>query len=527
MRVSPISRESPDATAECSGISPSPRMPIVCCESVPSPAYGDLDGDGSLETVLVIPPPFPSQSESSELLAVSLRDGKLLWRHSVETSRLAAVAVGDIDSDGRLEAIYMVEGQRAQVVVTALNGPEGSARWTWSDRSYYSTDPEMVLGDLDGKGKPTICVAYAPEAGKRRIVTFDSAGRVATHRDLSSHNSNILRAADLDGDGRDELLLFYDDRLHGWGAGLKDVWSSSSKSARLEQILPATQARHATIVVEPATGVDGMTGQSRWVGQPSLRPPAFKPVLLDPGNDKRKPLIIAEGLGATVCRVALPTNSQGKLVPSRGAPGPPGLVLNDPRWTRPLPWMTGRWSALGLREFLFIIGLALINVGLPLAILRLAAWRRPWTIRALMALPVAAAVPLMSLIALTPTLEARANPWAAYSKVEFLLATLAGIPLLALASALCVALARRRWKSLARLTTLMFVSTLLTGAAWLVYDMKSMPAIEHYGFHGWYFALVPGAFAMGGFLLIAWLMHRAFRMEKRVRPRQPKTVGLT
>jgi hypothetical protein len=197
----------------------------------------------------------------------------------------------------------------------------------------------------------------------------------------------------------------------------------------------------------------------------------------------------------------------------RGAAVQPGLAVNDPRWTRPLPWTTGRLSTLALRGFLFFAGLALINVGSPLAILRLAARRRPWTMRVLMALPVAAAVPLTALIALTPTLEGRFDPWVAYAKLEFLLATLAGIPLVAFALAACLDLARRQWKSLSRLTTLTLLASIVIAAGWLLYDMKSMPAIEHYGASGSYFALVPSAFGAGVLLVIARLVRSAIRIK--------------
>ncbi len=33
-----------------------------------------------------------------------------------------------------------------------------------------------------------------------------------------------MTAADLDGDGRDELLLYYDRSLHAWDHELKDRW---------------------------------------------------------------------------------------------------------------------------------------------------------------------------------------------------------------------------------------------------------------------------------------------------------------
>jgi hypothetical protein len=48
-----------------------------------------------------------------------------------------------------------------------------------------------------------------------------------------------------------------------------------------------------------------------------------------------------------------------------------------------------------------------------------------------------------------------------------------------------------------------------------------MPAIEHYGRPGWYLVFVPGAYAAGMLILIAWPMRRAYRWLKR--PRRPAT----
>jgi hypothetical protein len=135
-----------------------------------------------------------------------------------------------------------------------------------------------------------------------------------------------------------------------------------------------------------------------------------------------------------------------------------------------------------------------------------------------MALPVAAAAPLMALIAFTPVLESRADPWIPYARLEFLLATLAGVPLLAYGLAVCIALARRRWRTLGRLTALALVASLVAAGIWLWYDMKSMPAIEHYGWAGWYFAIVPGIFGAGTFLLLTWLIRAATSSPSHVAP---------
>ena len=174
-------------------------------------------------------------------------------------------------------------------------------------------------------------------------------------------------------------------------------------------------------------------------------------------------------------------------------------------------------STLGLKELLFITGLALANIIVPIGILRLAARRRPWTMRLVLALPVAAAVPLMVLLAVTPTFEARTNPWVAYARLEFLLATLAGVPFLVYTLAIGLALARGRWKSVAMLAALALVTSLVVAAVWIGYDMRSMPAIERYGSVGWYLVLVPGTFAAGVLVFCGWCVRGALQNARHPR----------
>ena len=189
--------------------------------------------------------------------------------------------------------------------------------------------------------------------------------------------------------------------------------------------------------------------------------------------------------------------------------------MNDPRWTRPLPWTTGRIGMLGVKDVFYSTGLAVLNVAVPLAIVRLAARRRGrWTMRTLMALPVAAAVPLTALTVLLPQLQAGSNPWFASAKLEFLFATIVGVPFLAIVSAVFVALVRRRWKWLGSLIGLVLLSSIVTAGAWLCYDMMAMPAIEHFSTSGWYLSLVSGAGAAGVAVAIGWLS-RGFVSSRR------------
>jgi hypothetical protein len=133
-----------------------------------------------------------------------------------------------------------------------------------------------------------------------------------------------------------------------------------------------------------------------------------------------------------------------------------------------------------------------------------------------MALPVAAAVPLTAIIALAPRLEARAGSWFTSGKVEFVVGTLAGIPLVAFALLALLALARGRWKSLSLLVALVLLSSVVTSLGWFLYDMRSMPVIERYSLSGWHFAVAIGVYAAGIAVVLGWISRRLFWPDRRV-----------
>ena len=88
----------------------------------------------------------------------------------------------------------------------------------------------------------------------------------------------------------------------------------------------------------------------------------------------------------------------------------PGPLENDPRWTRPLPWTIAVAPEAGRTGLLAVTALALINLGIPLAILRLSIRRRRWGLQLLMALPIAAAVPLTVFLAVEPLIPVLTGP---------------------------------------------------------------------------------------------------------------------
>ena len=219
----------------------------------------------------------------------------------------------------------------------------------------------------------------------------------------------------------------------------------------------------------------------------------------------------------------------------------PDLERNDPRWEKPLPWLSASGSPASPLGFLAVAGLALLNVVLPLLILRLAAGGRPWSMRALMALPVAAAVPLIAFLAMEPAIATRPDALVPSAKLEFVLGSLAGIPIVVLAAFVASSMARQRYKTLAALAALILLCSLVVGTSWIWLDshlmpaieqyiwsawrqsiapgpiaagMKPLPALEHYDWSGWYLAIVPGACAAALFLTLALAARAAMRARR-------------
>jgi hypothetical protein len=498
---------------------------------IPLIHFGDLDGDGSLDAVYVNTPTrfttlgFGSSMQDIELQAVSLKGGERLWSHRFPIPRTGRhqllIAIGDLDGDRRAEVIVAnaMEGQeQALSQLNALDGPDGRVLWTWTgvtrkvDRREDSVEL-CLLGVGRGSRQAPCVMVSMPKS--RRLVMLDARGHETARRDLPPDNRSELRAADLDGDGSDELMLASKEGLRVFRADLQEAWSRRPLGEPQDlRHRPASSGRPGAVILPPAFGLDGTDGHPLWSGQPG--PPGHGlPRLLDWDGPGHRPLWMVGAPGAPICRAALPVTSAGGYAPPRGTPVPPGLARRDPRWARPLPWIEPIRRALDPPIPLIVIGLAVVNVALPIGIIRLAARRRPWSLRLLMALPVAAAIPLAMVPAFGPLIPARIGlAWASARRV-FVLATLAGTPIVMIAGFVVTNLFRRRGKPLAWLLGLTIVAAAVIAAAWVRIDLRNMPAIEHYDRSGWSLATLPGAYAAGVLLILDWPIRRMIRRLKQ------------
>ncbi len=126
------------------------------------------------------------------------------------------------------------------------------------------------------------------------------------------------------------------------------------------------------VVLPPALALDGASGQPRWTGAPLVESrQQFMPRLLDPGDSRRGALLLAQGLGTTVCRWrhADPGGWLDRVAAGRAATA--WRCCGAIRAGRPLPWVRRLTGALSPTNFFASGGLALVNVVLPLWIV----WR--------------------------------------------------------------------------------------------------------------------------------------------------------
>jgi len=270
-------------------------------------ALGDLDGDGATDFVVKHPNQsidpagiYWHRSAATYKLDAYTSRGAFLWRRdlgwSIETGVwYAPYLVADLDGDGRSEVVAKTgEGDPRDAEGRVRTGPEwltvidgrtgrDVCRTAWPSRRGFgsynlASRNQLAVAYLDGRTPCLLALrgtytrmkvdAYQLVDRKlQRLWSYDNAAYPPSYWGQGAH---ATRVADMDGDGRDEVLLgsacLDDDGTARWTTG-----RGHPDGAHLGDLLPSHPGLEVFYCVETPQRIDGglymveaATGKTIW-----------------------------------------------------------------------------------------------------------------------------------------------------------------------------------------------------------------------------------------------------------------------
>ena len=164
---------------------------IVC-----SPLVADLNGDGRLETLIL--------GQGGEVTCLG-PDGVLLWRANAEEEFNSGAAVADLNGDGAFEIVAATRGGKVLCLGTVgLAGkplsPTGRLLWQYQLANTVDWTSVGVIGTGDAT-----CLAVSQTEGT--VTYLSTAGELVREVRVPSGATSLLAVADVNGDGRAEMLV--------------------------------------------------------------------------------------------------------------------------------------------------------------------------------------------------------------------------------------------------------------------------------------------------------------------------------
>ncbi|HZH99142.1 MAG TPA: VCBS repeat-containing protein, partial [Fimbriimonadaceae bacterium] len=168
---------------------------------------GDVDGDGELDVITGTGP-----GNVSLVKVISGVTGRSIAAfHAFEQSYTGGVAVasGDLDGDGRSEVIVAMPAQPGLVKV--FRGTDLSEMHSFLPFGQTSSNGATIsAGDLNGDGRDDLIVGAGPGGGPR--VRIFNGQDLAVMRDFFAFNPDFrggvnVAAGDIDGDGKSETIV--------------------------------------------------------------------------------------------------------------------------------------------------------------------------------------------------------------------------------------------------------------------------------------------------------------------------------
>ncbi|MBK9387203.1 MAG: VCBS repeat-containing protein [Planctomycetes bacterium] len=177
-------------------------------------ALGDVDGDGTLDIVLGLPPGSPAKRN---VLYRNDGTGRFSDRSAqslpLESEETRAVLLADLDRDGDLD-LLCGNGQQLNGEPDRLLWNDGAGRFTHANEPalppVYSGARAMVFGDFDANGETDVVLGH--DSGVESALLLRSADgryidRSATHLQPTGERISAGASGDLDQDGDLDLIL--------------------------------------------------------------------------------------------------------------------------------------------------------------------------------------------------------------------------------------------------------------------------------------------------------------------------------